>query len=89
MKVLYWKMVAVAVLIAGALGGCGGPTVEELQKQLDEALTKRDAVKLEFTQVQSELVGCEDSKRVYGLTSGGEIDRLKKENAALKAKLGH
>lgn len=88
MKMLYWKIIAVAVLLAGTMGGCGGPTVEELQQQVDEAAKKRDEAKMEFTQMQSELVGCEDSKRVFNLTTSGEIDRLKKLNAELKAKLG-
>ena len=88
MRVLYWRIIAVAVLIAGALGGCGGPTVADLQQQVDEATKKRDEAKGEFTQAQSELVGCQDSKRVFEFTSNAVLEKLKKENAELKAKLG-
>ncbi|MGH7961953.1 MAG: hypothetical protein ACRERD_09030 [Candidatus Binatia bacterium] len=87
MRASYWRISAVAVLMAGTLGGCGGESVEQLEAQVQEATNKRNATKMEFRQIQSEMVGCEDSTRVFKLTSDGRIEELKKENADLKAQL--
>lgn len=87
MKAQYGRIIAAAVLIAGILGGCGGASVEQLEAQLQEAIKKRDEAKGVFLQMQSELVGCQDSTRVFKLTADGRIEELKKENAELKAQL--
>lgn len=87
MKVSYWRTIAVAVLTAATLGGCGGASVEQLEAQVQEAAAKRAAAKSEFLQTQSELVGCQDSTRVFKLTADAEIERLKKESEELKAQV--
>lgn len=87
MRASYWGIIAVAVLTAATVGGCGGASVEQLEAQLQEAIKKRDEAKGVFIQMQSELVGCQDSTRVFKLTADGRIEELKKENAELKAQV--
>jgi len=87
MRVANWRSTAVVILTAATLGGCGGESVEQLEAQVQEATAKRAAAKSEFLQTQSELVGCQDSTRVFKLTAGGRIEELKKENEELKTQV--
>jgi len=87
MKASYWKLIAIAILIAGTLGGCQGTRVAELEEELAAVTKERDERKAERNTLQATVTRLEDEARVAQITSNQEIDRIKKENEELKAKL--
>jgi hypothetical protein len=67
MKASYWKTIAVAVFIAGTLGGCQDTSrIEELQQNLaavtkerDELIAERDLLKGDVSQLRNELASAQ------------------------------
>ena len=87
MKASYWKLIAIAILMAGTLGGCQGTRVAELEEELAAVTKERDELKAEHDTLQATVTRLEDEARVAQLDANREVDQLKKENEELKAKL--
>lgn len=89
MKVSYWRVIVIAILMAGTLGGCQGGRIAELQEDLAAVTKERDDLKKERDELAATVTRLNDEARVAQITANQEIDRLKKENEELKAKLSN
>lgn len=87
MKVSYWRVIVMAILMAGILGGCQGSRIADLQEDLAAVTKERDDLKKERDELAATVTRLQDEARVAQITSNQEIDRLKKEIEALQARL--
>ena len=87
MKASYWRVIAIAILMVGTLGGCQGSRIAQLEEDLTAVTKERDELKAERDTLGATVTRLQDEARVAQLDANREVDQLKKENEELKAKL--
>jgi len=87
MRVSGWKTIALAILMCGVLGGCGGEIIAELEKDLAKATKDRDECKAENIKLEENTIQLRDEEEAAIRTDEANIDKLEKEVEELKAQL--
>lgn len=87
MKASYGRIMAVTLLLAGAVAGCtGGAKKADLQEQLEVLTNEMDDFK-ELSKIKEDLATCREADGKAREIAGVEIERINKENAELRAQL--
>jgi len=87
MRVSGWKTIALAVLMAGILGGCAGESIAQLEEDLAKATKERDEYKKENALLNERFTRLGDEERVARITTEDRIKKIEEENEELKAQL--
>ena len=87
MRVSRWKTIALAILMCGVLGGCGGEMIAELEGDLARATKNRDECKAENVKLEESTTRLRDEEEAAISTDEAYIEKLKKEVEELKAQL--
>jgi len=87
MRVSGWKIIALAILMAGILGGCGGGTIAELEEDLAKVTKEGDECKAENAKLEERFTRLGNEERTATFERENATKKLEKEIEELKAQL--
>jgi len=87
MRVSGWKTIALAILMAGILGGCGGEMIAELEEDLAKVTKESDEYKKDSAELQEKITQIDERERVARSAVEDRIKELEEEKEKLKAQL--
>ena len=87
MRVSGWKTIALAVLMAGILGGCGGGRIAELEVDLAKVTKESNECKAKNVKLEERFTRLGDEERTATFERENATKKLEKEIEELKTQL--